>query len=86
VLRLQSHSTDDDQRAYRDPAELEAEAALDPVPRMRAWLLALGWLTEPDEARIQEDVAREVEAATVAAEAAPEPDPSTLSRHVYADG
>jgi len=86
VLRLQSHSTDDDQRAYRDLAELEAEAALDPVPRMRSWLLAVGWLTEPDDARFQEEVAREVEAATVAAEAAPEPDPSTLTRHVYADG
>ena len=86
VLRLQSHSTDDDQRAYRDRTELEAEAALDPVPLMRAWLLALGWLTEPDDARLREEVAREVEAATVVAEAAPEPDPSTLSRHVYADG
>ncbi len=86
VLRLQSHSTDDDQRAYRDPAELEAEAALDPVPRMRAWLLALGWLTESDDARLREEVALEVDAATVVAEAAPEPDPSTLTRHVYADG
>jgi len=85
VFRLQSHSTDDDQRAYRDPAELEAEAARDPIPRFRSQLLELGWLTETEDARLREEVASEVEAATTVAEAAPEPDPSTLTRHVYAD-
>jgi len=85
VLRLQSHSTDDDQRAYRDPAELAAEAALDPIPRLRAQLLEADWLTEADDARLRDEVAREVETASATAEAAPEPDPSTLTRHVYAD-
>lgn len=85
VFRLQSHSTDDDQRAYRDSAELEAEAAMDPIPRFRDQLQRLGWLTEADDARLRDQVAREVEAATAAAEAAPEPDPSSLTRHVYAD-
>jgi 2-oxoisovalerate dehydrogenase E1 component alpha subunit len=86
VFRLQSHSTDDDQRAYRDPAELAAEALKDPIPRMRAQLVELGWLTEADEARIKDEVAQEVDLATQVAEAAPEPDPASLTRHVYADG
>ena len=85
VLRLQSHSTDDDQRAYRDAAELAAEAARDPIPRMRDGLIERGWLSLDDDAALREDVNREVERATDAAEAAPDPDPASLGRHVYAD-
>jgi 2-oxoisovalerate dehydrogenase E1 component subunit alpha len=86
VLRLQSHSTDDDQRAYRDPAELAAEAAQDPIPRMREALIERGWLTDESDASLHDEVSREVERATEAAEVAPDPDPGTLGRHVYADG
>ena len=85
VLRLQSHSTDDDQRAYRDAAELAAEAGRDPIPHMREALTERGWLSADDDARLREEVNREVERATDAAEASPEPDPITLGRHVYAD-
>jgi 2-oxoisovalerate dehydrogenase E1 component alpha subunit len=85
VVRLQSHSTDDDQRAYRDAAELSAEAAADPIPRMREALMTRGWLTAELEASFLEEVSTEVERATDAAEVAPEPDPDTLLRHVYAD-
>ena len=85
VLRLQSHWTDDDQRAYRDAAELAAEAARDPIPRMREALTERGWLNDEDDAALREEVNREVERATDAAEASPEPDPTTLGRHVYAD-
>jgi len=85
VLRLQSHSTDDDQRAYRDAAELAAEAARDPIPRMREALIQRGWLTADDDARLRGEVDREVERATESAEAAADPEPSSLGRHVYAD-
>ena len=85
VLRLQSHSTDDDQRSYRDAAELAAEAARDPIPRMRDALIERGWLTSESDSGMREEVDREVERATETAEAAPEPDPGSLSRHVYAD-
>jgi 2-oxoisovalerate dehydrogenase E1 component alpha subunit len=85
VFRLQSHSTDDDQRAYRDAAELAAEAAQDPIPRMRDALVNKGWLTRETEAAMADSVMREVERATDEAELAPDPDPATLARHVYAD-
>ena len=85
VLRLQSHSTDDDQRAYRDAAELAAEAARDPIPRMRDALMERGWLSVDDDAGLRDDVNREVERATEVAEVAPDPDPASLGRHVYAD-
>lgn len=85
VVRLQSHSTDDDQRAYRDARELAEEARRDPVPRLRAALIGLGWLTQDEDTGILAALALEVDAATAAAESAPDPDPSTLTRHVYAD-
>ena len=85
VLRLQSHSTDDDQRGYRDADELAAEAARDPIPRMRDALVHRGLLTADEDAALRQEVASEVERATEAAEAAEEPDPQTLTRHVYAD-
>lgn len=85
VLRLQSHSTDDDQRGYRDADELAAEAARDPIPRMRDALIQRGLLTAGEDAALRQEVAREVERATEIAETAAEPDPGTLSRHVYAD-
>ena len=85
VYRLQSHSTDDDQRAYRAAEELAAEALKDPIPRLRADLIRRGWLTaEADEGLIRA-VSEEVERAAEHAELAPDPDPSTLKRHVYAD-
>ena len=85
VVRLQSHSTDDDQRAYRDPAELAAEAARDPIPRMRDMLIERRWLTVEQDSVLRDEVSREVDRATETAEAAPDPDPASLSRHVYAD-
>jgi TPP-dependent pyruvate/acetoin dehydrogenase alpha subunit len=85
VLRLQSHSTDDDQRAYRDPAELAAEALKDPIPRMRDALMTRGWLSPEADQTMRDEVDREVERATEVAEAAPEPEPGSLGRHVYAD-
>ena len=85
VVRLQSHSTDDDQRAYRDPAELAAEAARDPIPKMRDMLIERGWLTLERDAVLRDEISREVDRATEVAEAAPDPDPGSLTRHVYAD-
>jgi 2-oxoisovalerate dehydrogenase E1 component subunit alpha len=85
VLRLQSHSTDDDQRAYRDATELAAEAVRDPIPRMREALIERGWLTTESDDVIRQEVSGEVERATEAAEAASDPDPGSLGRHVYAD-
>jgi 2-oxoisovalerate dehydrogenase E1 component alpha subunit len=85
VFRLQSHSTDDDQRAYREAADLSAEAAQDPIPRLRDTLISSGWLTVDTDREMTNRVTEEVERATDEAELAKDPDPATLARHVYAD-
>ncbi len=85
VFRLQSHSTDDDQRAYRDATELAAEAAQDPIPLMREALVRRDWLTPETDVRLLAEVSQEVDRATDEAEMAADPEPGTLWRHLYAD-
>jgi 2-oxoisovalerate dehydrogenase E1 component subunit alpha len=84
VLRLQSHSTDDDQRQYRDAAELADEAERDPIPGFASALKQFGWLHDDEDARIAASLRAEVDEATAEAEAAADPDAGTLSDHVYA--
>ena len=85
VLRLTSHSSDDDQRRYRDLEMLEAEKLQDGVPRFRAQLEELGVLNPGDVEEMRAELVRELDAALEEADAAPLPDPSTVMRHVYAE-
>ncbi len=85
VTRLTGHSSDDQQTKYRPADELAEERARDPLPRFRDELRAAGLLDDATEAAIAAEVAAAVDDATEFAEAAPDPDPSTLPRHVYAE-
>ena len=82
-VRLQSHSSDDDQRRYRSPEDLADMRAHDPVLRFRTELEATAVLGDGDAEAIREDCQRLIDAAQAEAEAAPVPDPATASLHVY---
>ena len=73
VVRLTSHSSDDDQRRYRDPAEVEALKERDPIPMFANELRAVGVLTDEIEDRLRAEVKAEVNEASQRAEARPEP-------------
>ena len=83
VERLMPHTTDDDDRRYRSPEELEAARRRDPVPLFREYLLAQGMLTEEQDRAYLAQIRDEVNRATEEADAAPFPDASTLLDHVY---
>jgi 2-oxoisovalerate dehydrogenase E1 component alpha subunit len=85
VTRLTGHSSDDQQTKYRSAEELAEQRAQDPLPRFRDELRAAGVLDEASEAQIATEIAAAVADATDFAEAAADPDPSTLLRHVYAE-
>jgi 2-oxoisovalerate dehydrogenase E1 component alpha subunit len=85
VTRLTGHSSDDMQTRYRSAEELDAQRAQDPLPRFRDELRAAGLLDEAGGAALIAEVAAAVDDATAFAEAAPDPDPATLLRHVYAE-
>ena len=83
VVRPYSHSHSDDEKAYKTPAEREAEARRDPLVRMRQYLKSEGVATDEDFADLQASVDREVRAAAEQALTAPTPDPATAMLYVY---
>jgi 2-oxoisovalerate dehydrogenase E1 component alpha subunit len=84
VVRLTSHSSDDDQRRYRDPGEVEALKEQDPITVFGRQLHELGVLDEAREAELRAQVKGEVNEAARRAEARPDPDVATAGLHVYA--
>ena len=85
VVRLTSHSSDDDQRRYRDPAEVEALKEHDPILIFGRQLREQGLLSDETDERLRAEVKAEVNDAGKRAEARPDPDPATAHLHVYAD-
>jgi 2-oxoisovalerate dehydrogenase E1 component len=83
VIRPYSHSLSDDERLYKTKTEREAEAKRDPIPRMRAFLLAEGMASESDLQAITIDVDREIADATEKALAAPKPARDTAAWYVF---
>ena len=85
-MRLQSHSSDDDQRRYRSPDDLAQMREHDPLERFRRHLEGIGALPEGDADTVRKDCQRVIEAAQAEADAASPPDPATALRHVYQEG
>jgi len=84
--RFLSHTTDDDDRTYRTREEVEAQRALDPVPRFERRLVESGLATETEIAVLSAEVTALVNATTDRIESEPAPDPAELYDSVYADG
>ena len=85
VVRLTSHSSDDDQRRYRDPAEVDALKERDPIPQFAGELRAAAVLTDELDERIRAEVKAEVNEASRRAEARPEPTADDAHERVYAE-
>ncbi|MEA2684380.1 MAG: 2-oxoisovalerate dehydrogenase component beta subunit [Chloroflexota bacterium] len=83
VYRLTPHSSDDDDRRYRTAAEVEEARGTEPVATTRRYLIQAGLLNEAEDDAISEEIATLLEAAQAAAETAPDPDPTTLTTHVF---
>jgi len=85
VVRLTSHSSDDDQRRYRDPAEVDALKERDPIPQFGAELRAVDVLTDERDTAMRAEVKAEVNEASKRAEARPEPTSDDAHERVYAE-
>jgi 2-oxoisovalerate dehydrogenase E1 component len=84
VPRLASHSGPDNQKGYRTDAEIDADWARDPLPKLRSVVVPTV-LTEREWSAIEQEVERDVDAALAAARARPVPDPDTVKRFIYAE-
>ncbi len=69
TYRLSLHTTADDPTKYRDPGEVEAWEAREPLPRFRRYLEAKGLLDDARQAALEADVDAEIRAAVERAEA-----------------
>ncbi len=84
VVRLLPHSSSDDHKKYRDPAEIEADKKRDPIPKMEKFLVSEGILSEKDVERIRAEIKELVDKAADWAESRPLPEKETSQLHVYA--
>jgi TPP-dependent pyruvate/acetoin dehydrogenase alpha subunit len=82
-FRFLSHSTDDDDRAYRDRTAIEEARKHDPVPVFERLLLDHGVLDEERVKALKADVLRDTNDATDTAESFGYPSPSDLYTNVY---
>lgn len=83
VPLLGHHTSGVRKEFYRTADDLAAESDRDPVNRLRNWLLLIGIAAEHLDA-VEKDEIRQVENAFTEAVASPDPDPSTVSMHVFA--
>ncbi|HRX04861.1 MAG TPA: thiamine pyrophosphate-dependent dehydrogenase E1 component subunit alpha [Anaerolineae bacterium] len=86
TTRLTAHSSDDDDRTYRDRAELEAQKRRDPLPLLAGRLQTMGVLKAEAIAGVEAEVMREIDKALDDALRAPYPEPKAALEHVFATG
>ncbi len=84
VPRLSSHSGPDNQKGYRTDAEIAADDARDPLPRLREYLVP-SLMSDDDWTVLEQIVHDDVSSALERARARPTPDPAGIAQHLFAD-
>jgi 2-oxoisovalerate dehydrogenase E1 component len=85
VVRLDSHSSADDQRRYRSEEELRHAADRDPLLQMETRMLATDTINSTEIAQTRQQVKEEVDRAADWADSQPEPPSRNLLANVYAE-
>ena len=86
TYRMTAHSSDDDDRRYREREEIEEWRLKDPIVRFEKYLIENGLLDEDKKEEIEGRIKAEVAAASDSAEEAPYADPEEALEGVYAEG
>jgi 2-oxoisovalerate dehydrogenase E1 component len=85
VVRLDSHSSSDDQTKYRSQEELDNIVTEDPLAHTAGVLLNKGILKEEDIRRLHEEIKVRVDQAALEAERSADPEPASAVLHIYSD-
>ena len=83
VVRLQSHSSSDDQKKYRDKDELEKDKQNDPIEKFATVLKKENMLTDDEYQKIWKEVNDEIDQAADRAFKSTDPDPKDAVKFVY---
>jgi 2-oxoisovalerate dehydrogenase E1 component alpha subunit len=86
TYRLTAHSSDDDDRRYREREEIEEWRLKDPIMRFEKYLTENGLLDEEKKDQLEAQIKAEVAEASDYAEEAPFADPEEALERVYAEG
>lgn len=84
--RLTAHTSDDDERRYRDREEIEGLRLKDPIMHFERYLEEAGVLDAEKQEEISDRIQAEVMEASEYAERAPFADPEEVLERVYAEG
>ncbi|CAG9623210.1 thiamine pyrophosphate-dependent dehydrogenase E1 component subunit alpha [Sutcliffiella rhizosphaerae] len=83
--RLTPHSSDDDDRAYRERDEVAQAKTKDPIVTFAEYLKSSGVMSDEREKEINDKIASIVNEATEYAESAPYAEAESALKHVYAE-
>jgi 2-oxoisovalerate dehydrogenase E1 component alpha subunit len=83
TYRLTAHSSDDDDKRYRQAEEVALWRQKDPIQRYGGYLRQAAVLTDQVEQELNERIGQQVDEATEYAEQAPDPSPDDLLTHVF---
>ncbi len=86
TYRLTAHSSDDDDRRYREREEVDGWRKKDPISRFERYLEEAGLLDEEKKGDIAERIKSEVDEAVEYAREAPYAEPEEALERVYAEG
>ena len=86
TYRMTAHSSDDDDRRYREREEIEEWRLKDPIVRFEKYLMENGVLDDEKKEETEAGIKAEVDEAVEYAEAAPYADPEEALERVYAEG
>jgi len=84
TYRMQDHTTADDAKRYRDPAEVEAQRGRDPIARLRKYLEARHGWTTADETVLESDCVARMQEALDAYSATSPAGPEAMFDHLHA--
>jgi len=83
VVRIDSHSSSDDQRKYRTEEELAEALKRDPVAHTEDYVLRQKLLTKQEVEDLRGKIREEVDKAAAEADEHPFPEPVDLSKHIF---
>jgi 2-oxoisovalerate dehydrogenase E1 component alpha subunit len=85
TYRFHPHTSDDDDRTYRTREEVEEAKKKDPILQFEAYLKKFGVSTDERLEALRGELKEEVDRAVDEAWNAPDPEPESALRHVFAE-
>jgi 2-oxoisovalerate dehydrogenase E1 component len=85
VVRLESHSSSDDQTKYRSAEELARARDRDPIIQTETYLLRNGIMSREEMTEIRSDIQSEVDKEADEADAASQPETGHVTARIYSD-